>query len=142
MKPRVITDSIRYESTTRRGEEGRDLYWLRSEVMAATAACLTWGGAGKSGKPSARLMAPHRWERWESSWMGEGRRARDALESFASISLMAGAFLPHGFADQVPMKLTVISFNKRAWAWAPATRPGLTHSEWLNSKRAHGYARG
>lgn len=70
-----------------------DLYWLRSALMAEMAASLTWGGAGKSGKPSARLMAPHRWARWESSWMGEGVRVRETLESFASIALLASLFV-------------------------------------------------
>src|SRR5580704_5038614 len=32
-------------------------YWFRSCSIAATAACLTWSGAGKSGKPWARLIA-------------------------------------------------------------------------------------
>src|ERR1700683_2388027 len=32
-------------------------YWFRSPSIAATAACLTWSGAGKSGKPWARLIA-------------------------------------------------------------------------------------
>ena len=32
-------------------------YWLTSASIASTAACLTSAGAGKSGKPCARLTA-------------------------------------------------------------------------------------
>lgn len=42
------------------------LYWLKSELMAEIAASLISGGAGKSGKPSARLIALHLWARRDS----------------------------------------------------------------------------
>src|ERR1019366_10674301 len=38
-------------------------YWLRSAAMAWAAACFSAAGAGKSGKPCARLMAPWRMAR-------------------------------------------------------------------------------
>lgn len=59
--------------------------------MAAAAAALTWAGAGKSGKPSARLTAPARCARWESCWMGDGATRLDAADSFASIALARSA---------------------------------------------------
>ena len=63
-----------------------DLYWLWSAAMAAAAAALTWGGAGKSGKPSARLTAPTRCARWDSCWMGDGADRLDAADSLRSMA--------------------------------------------------------
>ena len=53
--------------------------------MAETAAFFIWEGAGKSGKPSARLIALHRWARCESSWMGDGVKVFATEDSFSSI---------------------------------------------------------
>lgn len=64
-----------------------NLYWLKSELMAETAAVFIWAGAGKSGKPSARLMALHRWARCESSWMGDEVKLFATVDSFSSIAL-------------------------------------------------------
>lgn len=44
-----------------------NLYWLKSELIAETAAFLMWAGATKSGNPSARLMALHRCARRDNS---------------------------------------------------------------------------
>lgn len=53
--------------------------------MAEMAAFLMWEGAGKSGKPSARLMALQRWARWESCWIGEGVDDFANDDNFSSI---------------------------------------------------------
>lgn len=66
--------------------EKENLYWLRSAAMAAAAAALTWGGAGKSGKPSARLTAPTRCARWDSCWMGDGADRLDTADSLCSMA--------------------------------------------------------
>jgi hypothetical protein len=67
------------------GGEG-NLYWLRSAAMAVAAAALTCGGAGKSGKPSARLTAPTRCARWDSCWMGDGADRLDTADSLRSMA--------------------------------------------------------
>ena len=71
-----------------------DLYWLKSEWMALTAAVLTWEGAGKSGKPSARLMALRLWARNDSSWIGEDVSFFAADDNFPSIVLFPLVFKP------------------------------------------------
>lgn len=62
-----------------------NLYWLKSELMAETAAFIRVSGAGKSGNPSARLMALHRWARRESCWIGEGMNFFATEDSFSSM---------------------------------------------------------
>ena len=48
-----------FESASRRFFDPHVMaYWFTSRLMASQAACLSAAGAGKSGKPCARLMAP------------------------------------------------------------------------------------
>lgn len=64
-----------------------DLYWLKSELMAETAAFFRRSGAGKSGNPSARLMALHFSARRVSCWMGEGMNFLATDDSFSSMAM-------------------------------------------------------
>lgn len=70
------------------------------------AASLRWCGAGKSGKPSARLMAPHLSARWDSSWIGDASSLPLALDTFLSIVL----FIPLVSVDSVLGVSAVVNF--------------------------------
>ena len=56
------------------------------QQMTKSVSGSTWGGAGKSGKPSARLTAPTRCARWDSCWMGDGADRLDAADSLRSMA--------------------------------------------------------
>src|ERR1017187_6786886 len=89
-------------------------YWLKSSAIAWAAACLSAAGAGKSGKPCARLVAPWRMARRVISRMTDSpkpemRRLRkrslagdDTFREYGkkanAVKWVAGGRIPEGSA--------------------------------------------